>query len=236
LPNALAWTCFTLDFTAHPAYTSYYITLERESAISSSIFLDDVSVERVYDIQAAILWNHNLSETATVTLEGHTSDVWTSPAFSQAMTVYGRMAVAFLSTAKNYPWWRITVVDVGNPDGFFSVGRVYLGPYFEPDRNIIVGRPVERVDPSSVSYSEGHQASSVIREKYDIHNYNFERTEEKDEFDAMFDYSGVAKPLFLCETPDSPSGALFYVKFLSWGWTHAFLTKWNLAVSLEDYL
>jgi len=45
LPNSLAWSAFTLEFSAHPDYTSYIIKISNAlPSASSSIYIDDVSI------------------------------------------------------------------------------------------------------------------------------------------------------------------------------------------------
>jgi hypothetical protein len=237
LPNALGWTEFTIDFDAHPNYTSYNLYIQRLSATSSTFWVDDVSVKRVYDVNAVEVWGHNLSETAAVVAYANETDVWTSPSLTQALTVYDTDASVFFTTKKNYPWWFIAILDAGNPDGFLSAGRLFLGQYFQPTKHFSMGETTTRLDPSPIALSEGHQASAIIRDKYNEHSYLFENmtTAQRVLFDALFDYVGIAKPFFICETPDTPSGATYYINCIDWAWQHVHYDDWTLTFNAGDY-
>ncbi len=72
-----------------------------------------------------IINGHNISETATVTLEANDTDVWTSPAFSQVLTVANVIYATFTQIAHKY--FRITINDTSNAEGFIKVSSVFIG-------------------------------------------------------------------------------------------------------------
>lgn len=74
-------------------------------------------------IGAVIIDRGNMSETAVVVLEGNTSDVWTSPAFSTNLTRTDTMHYADVDEA--YQYWRLVFNDVGT--GGIRVGYLYIG-------------------------------------------------------------------------------------------------------------
>ena len=192
------------------------------------------------DVDVVIVWNHNLAEEGpgggSIILEGNNTDDWATPAFTAIVDICGKYAVVFLPSTENYSWWRITFQDALNADGFLAAGRVFLGSYFEPVRQYKRGGSFPRVDPSPAHFSEGHQLSSVVRDKYNQYQYQFKDSYEKDDFDEIFETVGNVHDLFFCETPATPCGATLYVRVADWGWSPGVLTYWNLDLTLEDYL
>lgn len=97
---------------------------------------DSTSVTIVIDlgtpvnITACVLFGHNLTDDATVTLQAHTSDSWGAPSYSQALSVSADMPVTqYLD--EEYCYWRMVISDAANPDGYVEIGNLYLGTYME---------------------------------------------------------------------------------------------------------
>ncbi|MGD8787789.1 MAG: hypothetical protein PVJ60_10220 [Phycisphaerales bacterium] len=100
-----------------------------------------------------------LSSSATVTLEGNTSDSWSSPAFSLALSVDSQGAMQFLDSesTRTYRYWRLVFEDKTNSNGpeSFVFGHWYLGAYDTvTTSNIEKGFTVNQVDPSIMVQSE----------------------------------------------------------------------------------
>lgn len=83
-------------------------------------------------ITAAITADTNLTPGATISLQGNTSNVWTSPAYSYVLTL-GDPASLYLS--QTYQYWRWVFADASNPDGFLQIGHIYLGTHVELTSN-----------------------------------------------------------------------------------------------------
>lgn len=83
-------------------------------------------------INAVAFANVNFQVTATVTIEGHTSNSWGSPAFSVTMDLSDYLQdpnnlLESFSTNKTYRYWRVSITDDGNPDGFIEIGELFFG-------------------------------------------------------------------------------------------------------------
>ncbi len=100
--------------------------------------LDTTSVTLVCDlggataISAFVLGDHNLTDTATITLEANATNSWGSPAYSQAVT---RLELAYLYLNETYRYWRVVIDDASNATGYVEIGILYLGGYLELTRN-----------------------------------------------------------------------------------------------------
>lgn len=79
-------------------------------------------------ITAAGLYDHNLTNSATVNLEANTSDSWGSPPYQQALTV-AELTPILEYLNQTYRYFRFDISDVTNPDGYILIGGIYLGTY-----------------------------------------------------------------------------------------------------------
>lgn len=78
-------------------------------------------------VTAIVILDHNFTAAATVTLQANATDAWGAPSYSQAITYNADIMVMFLS--QTYQWWRLTIADTANPDGYVAIGEMYLGTY-----------------------------------------------------------------------------------------------------------
>jgi len=103
----------------------------RSSALESpnTITIDLVSSQ---EIKALVIYDHNFTSNATITLKGHTSDSWGSPDFSEAVTWASDKILHYLSSATTKRYWRLEVTDAGNSDNYIEIGELFIGSYFEP--------------------------------------------------------------------------------------------------------
>lgn len=113
-------------------------TRYRSAALSSpnTIIIDLGSAQA---IKALILFDHNFTSAATITLEGNSANAWGSPAFSEAVTWTTDKILHYLSATKTYQYWRISITDAANTDLYIEVGEIFLGAYLEPAANFSYG-------------------------------------------------------------------------------------------------
>ena len=74
-------------------------------------------------------WLHNFTGSATVNLEFNSSDSWSPPAATEALTVAAGKAIVKRFTSKNYRWVRLTVADASNPDTYIEIPHLWLGEW-----------------------------------------------------------------------------------------------------------
>lgn len=100
----------------------------RLTRFGKTINVEDQEIKFSATITAdyCVILAHNFTSSATVTLEGNDTDVWTSPSLSETFTAYGDSLVASFTSAE-YDYWRIVISDATNPDGELSVGYIFLG-------------------------------------------------------------------------------------------------------------
>jgi len=134
--------------------------------------------------KAAIFHAHNLGLTGTVSLLAKaTSDVWTSPTFTQTLTgdALAKMRIAFFAE-QTFRYALFLIDSVDNADGFIELGVPFVGGYWEPARGFARGstRQAERMsaivraDEGAISMDArnqpGAQTFSLFRQSRDDRN------------------------------------------------------------------
>ncbi len=134
---------------------------------SSTTF--DVAMDRGRKVLAFALVNHNLSLDATVRLQGSNvadfsavevdsgevevwpvvypietvdfeDEEWWSGKYTEAQRAgYTWTFVLILDANAVFDYWRVAINDPDNANGFVEVGRVFLGPAWQPSVNFIYG-------------------------------------------------------------------------------------------------
>lgn len=214
-------------------YTSDYVRIHT----SEELVGDLGSAE---SINAFLVKYHNIQSGATTNLiQGNTSDSWSSPAFSIAVTYGADIMGRIFSSSQSYQWWRHSVIDEDNPDYYIYEGRIFLGPSFEPTTNFINqphGR--EKRDPSIINTSEGGQESSIQLTHYDVWTYIFrvKGSTQIGYFNTMFDTVGTSKPLFIAEDPDNFPSDCYYCRLTDWSWAaiNQSIDYWELSITVKE--
>jgi len=157
---------------------------------------------------------HNLSSSATLKLQGHTADSWSSPDVDETISITDDVIFKFLSSAQSKRWWRIYINDVDNSDGYVELGRVFLGTYFAPTVNCRRDYSVDWVDPSTIMFSDGGQLSSNKKTKYGYESYVFEYITDTDlaNFKTMWDSIGMTEDIFFVRDRDNASTTGMYCR------------------------
>lgn len=142
------------------------------------------------------LANHNLRPgTAMVRLEGSNSPTF-APLIADSLpvTVYPDsvrpdcptfgLALAASATAR---YWRITLSDAGNPAGFISLGRVFLGDGWQPAAtNFNWGRLLGVENPSVVNVLPSGRRVVERRQPFRTTKYKFEDLTRSESLNGIF--------------------------------------------------
>lgn len=165
----------------------------------------------------------NFTAAATVTLEANATDVWTSPSYSQALTIAtdsdGNVLpriVLFLD--QTYRYWRLTMADPTNTAGYLQIGRVIAGLYYEPPRNVSDGFAVETIDPSEGTARPGSLAvfrRHMLYRRASV-DFSYATQTQADKLAAAFAYVGNRWPVVLALDPTNrPSTDSLYCRLTS---------------------
>lgn len=173
-----------------------------------------VNLGSAMDVQAVVLKYHNFTSGATIKIQGNATDSWASPTVDETLVYHAGLMYYFWDAAQNYQWWRWSLVDAGNGDGYLRVGRPYIGGYFSPTHNYAYTSRKRLIDPSRKMYSSGGQISTSLKSHYRAWSYNFGSilSVDADTFETIFDDVGQSKPYFLCEDADDAYNTFYYVQ------------------------
>lgn len=185
----------------------------------------------VFDFGSAVnfdifgIFNHNFTSGATVKLQANGTDSWGSPSYNQTLTIATDADSVVLPRLVYFPsnptarrYWRVSVQDSSNPDGYIEIGRLIAGSYYEPSRSVADGLIVTDIDPSEGFAGPGTAGFWRVRPKYRRAAILFPlyTATQADELYAFFSKVGRTRPIVLALDPTSrPSEDSMYCYFKS---------------------
>ena len=163
-------TCKDASLTASNYSVNYPPTNLLDSRLTRIFRSTGTSVNIVFDnlsavsVDSILIARHNLTSSATVTLEGNATDVWTSPSVSESVTYdAGIMRKSF--TTASYRYWRLVISDGTNPDGYIQIGRAWIGADYTTPK---IGMTV-----TEVRNTRDVKTKSISGQTYGDKRYNF---------------------------------------------------------------
>lgn len=97
--------------------------------------VSDTSQIIIFDLLSAVavsklmVEKHNLSASATITLEGNATNVWTAPTYTTSVTYNADYIYKDLGANQTFRYWRLSISDASNPDGYLEISKVFLGTH-----------------------------------------------------------------------------------------------------------
>lgn len=103
-----------------------------------------VDLGSAQEVKALIIHDHNFTAAATLLLEADDAATFDSGGggaaqFSEALIWNSEKIVHYLSVATTKRYWRLSVTDASNSDGYIEIGEIYLGSYLELTRTYANG-------------------------------------------------------------------------------------------------
>lgn len=167
--------------------------------------------------------NHNFTKNAVVTWSGHTSSNFTgctlNTTISVATDAQGNVVpvlAVFYSSVQTYLHWRLKVKDSGNASSTLEVGRVMVGRYVEPTRNLRDGFTIRTIDPSRILRTAGREGYANTRKQYKEFSYSSHDLDESEQdlFLGIYAQVGSHKSLVFALDPSSrPHHNTIYCQF-----------------------
>jgi len=168
-------------------------------------------------IQAAAIKYNNFSAGATILLEGDNADNFAPSSYDEEMDVDNDVMALYLDEEQDtLDWWRIKISDDANVDGIIKVGRVFLGPYFEPKHSYAPGGGrMDSDDLALIVGGENGHLSGIINENLAVFRYTFILMTPADiaVVNAMFEEHRCLGGFFFTEDSDNPTTTTYYVRF-----------------------
>ena len=180
-------------------HESEFITWDLGTALNPECFIV-IGGDRNSSIQ--------LSPGSTLKIQGNSTNAWGSPEYSKLITYDDEVLSQFSDTGlhtEQLRYWRLSIIDSKNPNGYVSIGAFFLGGFMSPSR----GRAFfplnqEYIDRSVTVFAEGGQTFSDIKPKTQKFNVSIGAIQKEDveEWDAFFLDVGTSKPFFISMDTD----------------------------------
>ena len=212
----------------------------RLTRVGKTIDVEDQVIKFSATIKAdyCVILAHNFTSSATATLEGNDTDVWTAPSLSETFTAYGDSYVASFDSAE-YDYWRITIDDPTNTATGLEIGYVFLGealtmPGF--DRSMIIPNKSNSLAQKSTS----GQLYGDRRLNYKSATVNFSGiTEtERQSIKTFWNTVDVVQPFILLIWEDDLDVEepiyCSLTKELEWNKADVFGLLWTLSLEFEE--
>jgi hypothetical protein len=153
-------------------------------------------------IYGVFVINGNVTASGTVTLKG-SDDNWSSTPTSETMTrsTDGAIYVYIPAAPITRDDWGVYIADATNPDGYISLGRVWLGAYYEES----VG-----YSPNTKQWTEhntieleasGGQVSLLEKPDFQKFTFPFGLIKDKARYDICISRVGKKKEFFILRKP-----------------------------------
>ncbi len=129
---------------------------------------------------------------------------WSRKPLAESLDRVRTLALLILPAQIRARYWRLKFVDPTNAAGFLDIGKVYLGPLFDPPHNYAYGATLTTMDESRMS-----QALSGFRD-YDRRGkrrqlaVTFQNMKERAEFSRWFDLladAGITEEMIVIRNP-----------------------------------
>ena len=190
------------SYSEHPQMTWEDALLDtRLSRLGRTIGVDDewikFSFTSAVSASYCLIYNHNITASATVTIQGNATDVWTSPSLEETLTIDDVCYADW--TSASYQYWRLYIDDPTNTDEYIQLSKVVLGPSLQmPSFSNVFECP--RLTNSSATKSPSGQLYGDKRITYDAPaGFTFDNVSEANRLliNAWFNEIHNVKPFSL---------------------------------------
>lgn len=147
----------------------------RSTTPTAQTIVIDLGSAQAVDTLAVL--GHNLSGSAAVSVEAHTSDSWGTPALSAVSLTYDAgVILKYLSSAETYRYWRYTLDDPNNTGAYVEAGRLWLGTFLAIDPSSLDAFTVTKRRSDTVTYGRDRQKYATEGVGWRRFNLSFPRT------------------------------------------------------------
>ena len=159
-----------------------------------------------------------ISPTATIKLQGNSTNNWTAPEYDQDLTYDDRLIYQFSETGLHTEplrFWRFFIQDIRNPYGYSEFSLSFLGISQDFARGCVRfplrNQPLDR---SVVTVSEGGNEQADKRPKLErlSLDWNGLTKEDREALHELYEEMGISEPFFL----SADSNAVFSTKKENW--------------------
>jgi hypothetical protein len=141
------------------------------------------------------------------TLEWEDDNWWTGKYTQEEREGYTTELDHLLPAAKLGRYWRVEIKDVGNPAGYVQVGRLFIGPAWQPKLNMIYGAAIGWETKTEVQEAKGGAEYFDVRTPYRAQRFTLAWMDQDEAFTRAFELlrqAGIhAEILFIHDPADT---------------------------------
>lgn len=185
-----------------------------------------------------VIHNHNLTDSATVKIQGNATDTWGSPSLEETLTVDDVCYVSF--TEDDYQYWRLYLDDPTNTDGYIQLSKVFLGTYLQMPSFARTYRYPKRTTSIATKSGSG-QLYGDRRIRPRVAEFQFNNISEADRLliETFFDEVENIRPYTLIIWENDldvqlPVWVNNTVELLDWQKADVEGLRWNFPLSVEQ--
>ncbi|HOD97826.1 MAG TPA: hypothetical protein PLT63_03530 [Syntrophales bacterium] len=191
------------------------IDLNRDSRYRSGSLEEpntiDADMGSDQSVLVVVIFDHNFTSGAAISISGDSASTFDSgiggaPEYSESIVWNEDGIVHYMTTPSTYRYWRLSVEDTSNSDGYIEIGELLIGSYAELSRNY----NYEFSRSQGFIFTQNETAMGIRRARY----YNARRIIEINQ--TYLTLSDISKLENMAETLNSKSAGTmkpFYFNF-----------------------
>lgn len=209
--TALASTQFTIDLgrsmkTQIIALRNHNLSITAEYRVTGSLTSDFAVMS--HDSGWADVWPVIYPWGA---LEWEDDNWWTGKYTAEEREGYTTELDHLLPAAKLGRYWRIEIRDVGNPAGFIQIGRLFIGPAWQPKMNMIYGASIGWETKTEVQEVKSGAEYFDVRTPYRFQKFTLDYMRQDEAFTRAFELqrqAGIHAEIVFIQNPHDTAHAL----------------------------
>ena len=211
-------------------------TWRTQTPSAATIYLDAGTGVTISCDCAAII-EHNFSGSASIVVQAATASTFANIALSANVAYRAGIMVVYFSSG-TFRFWRFNFSDTGNSDGYYQVGRLFLGAYLQVDPSSLLEFPEEHIRTDRVIFSRSNQLYGDEGVGYKQVHYKFEwaSSSAKTLIETMWNNVGRKKPLLIMnyDTTFSVIEPLYCAIVEDITFEHKRFDRWHFELSLRE--
>jgi hypothetical protein len=143
-------------------------------------------------------------------LEWEDDNFWFGTISSQAISGYRAPYILVIPARPVLRYWRITISDSSNSDGYTQIGRVFIGDAWTAEYNCSFGASLKFSDPTVIMESLGGEEYFDVRKNPREHEFTLQSLSKTEAYSRVIDmqrYAGVSGELLVVPNSDDTANS-----------------------------
>ena len=186
------------DYPASNLQEIHLTSVWRTTALTAQTLVVNAGTGNVMSANCIVIAAHNLSGSASISIQANTADTWATPAASAAVTQRDGTIVYYFTEDWSYQYYRYLLDDQTNTDDYIKIGRISLAEYMEFDPGSLSEFVIKNIRTDRVADTVMNQMYSDKGVGYREFEYRFPKTSfiNFDKVRTLWSTVGMWKPFF----------------------------------------